>query len=91
MSLSCQAQWGGFSIPDLRLGGDCGLRPALGATWEELRGRALTREGHNGGARVGGRPDSGGFRPALSLPPPPGFGNDGTRLQFLTLDSTCSA
>ena len=58
--LPCQAQGEGIRVPGLRLGADWGLRPALRAAWEELRGPALTREGHKAGVRAEGRPDSGG-------------------------------
>ena len=47
--LPCQAQGEGIRVPGLRLGADWGLRPALRAAWEGLRGPALTRLGHEEG------------------------------------------
>ena len=59
---------------------------------EELRGPALTREGQKymeSGWKVGQTVEGSGL--LSPPPPPPGFGNDVSRLQFLTLGSTLSA
>ena len=85
------SQWDGVRVPGQRLRGDWVLRPALRAALQELRGPALTREGDE---KAGPGWERGQTVECLGLhfpAPPPGFRNDISRLQLLTLGSTHSA
>ena len=72
--LPCQEQGEGIRVLGLRLG------PALRATWEELRGPALTRETIKRGGQGGKEARRWGVQ-AYSLPfSTLGSGNEGTML-----------